>query len=125
MENVREVMAEVMDWRGVRSWLDVPESKLEEISQQSSTEREKSLALVDYWVNTDPDASWEQLAMVLYLKGEEKAAAVMKQYLPQGMCVLSCLLWKLWASKDGDLVNQNENCSSRPENFGNGLSIDL
>ena len=125
MENVREVMAEVGDWGNVGTGLGVPFSKRWEIIQQSSTEREKSLALGDYWVNTDPDASWEKLARVLYQQGEEKAAAVMKQYLQQGMCVLSCLLWKLWASKNGDLVNQNENCSSRPENFGNGLSIDL
>ena len=127
MENVREVMAEVGNWEEVGGLfgLDVPRSKQQEIKQQSSTEREKSLALGDYWVNTDPDASWEKLARVLYQQGEEKAAAVMKQYLPQGMCVLSCLLWKLWSSKDGDLVNQNENCSSRPENFGNCLSIDL
>ena len=93
MENVREVMAEVGDWMEVRH--GVPDSKREEINQQSSTEREKSLALGDYWVNTDPDASWEKLARLLYLCGQEKAAAVMKQYLPQGMCVLSCLLWKL------------------------------
>ena len=95
MENVREVMAEVGDWWWVGDELDVPDSKLEEIRQQSSTEREKSLALGDYWVNTDPYASWEKLARVLYQEGEEKAAAVMKQHLPQGMCVLSCPLWKL------------------------------
>ena len=95
MENVREVMAEVKDWEKVGSFLGVPPSKRREISQQSSTEREKSLALGDYWVNTDPDASWEGLAWALYQKGEEKAAAVVKQYLQQGMCVVSCLLWKL------------------------------
>ena len=67
--------------------LGVPPSKLLQISQQSSTEREKSLALGDYWVNTDPDVSWEKLATVLYKEGEERAVAVMKQYLQQqGMC---------------------------------------
>ena len=86
-------MAEVGDWEKV-GWL-VPYSKLEEIKQQSSTESEKSLALGDYWVNTHPNASWGRLAMELYQAEEEKAAAVVKQYLPQGMCVLSCLLWKL------------------------------
>ena len=95
MENVREVMAEVRDWLEVGNGLGVPPSKLLEIMKQSSTEREKSLALGDYWVNTDPDASWEKLAQVLYKKGNKRALAVMKQYLPQGMCVLSCLLWKL------------------------------
>ena len=86
MENVREVMAEVGNWVEVGSWLGVPVSKRQEIKQQSSTEREKSLALGDYWVNTDPEASWEKLARVLYQVGEERALAVTKQYLQQGMC---------------------------------------
>ena len=86
MENVREVMAEVGNWERVGSLLGVPYSKQQEIKQQSSTEREKSLALGDYWVNTAPDASWEELARLLYRRGEERALAVMKQYLQQGMC---------------------------------------
>ena len=85
MENVREVMAEVGKWEEVGKWLGVPDSKLQEISQQSSTEREKSLALGDYWVNTAPKASWEYLAWVLYQEQEERALAVTKQYLQQGM----------------------------------------
>ena len=90
MENVREVMAEVGDWEKVR-WL-VHDSKQQEIKQQSSTEREKSLALGDYWVNTNPNASWERLATELYEEREERALAVTKQYLQQqqGMCT-SCL----------------------------------
>ena len=71
-------------------WLDVPHSKREEIKQQSSTEREKRSAVGDYWVNTDPNASWEKLAQVLYKCGEksreERALAATKQYLQQGMC---------------------------------------
>ena len=86
MENVREVMAEVGNWWIVGSLLGVPVSKQQEIKQQSSTEREKRLALGDYWVNTDPDASWEKLAMALYREREERALAVMKQYSQQGMC---------------------------------------
>ena len=86
MENVREVMAEVTDWWRVGGWLGVPYSKRQEIMQQSSAKREKSLALGDYWVNTDPDVSWERLARKLYQEGEERAAAVTKQYLQQGMC---------------------------------------
>ena len=96
MENVREVMAEVGYWRGLLSYgtkdgvlvwgLRVPDSKVQEIMKQSSTEREKSLALGDYWVNTDPDASWEKLAILLYQEGEKRGVAVTKQYLQQGMC---------------------------------------
>ena len=86
MENVREVMAEVGDWETVGGLLGVPPSKREEIKQQSSTEREKSIALGDYWVNTVPDASWQRLARVLYYEGEERAVVVIKQYVQQGMC---------------------------------------
>ena len=85
MENVREVMAEVGDWVQVGTSLGVPNSKLNEIKQQSSTDREMCLALGHYWVNTDPDASWKKLAGKLYLYGEKRAQAVVKQYLQQGM----------------------------------------
>jgi len=78
-------MAEVGNWLNVGMWLNVPFSKLQ-IRQQSSTQREKSFALEDYWVNTDPDASWERLARKLYQWGEKGALAVTKQYLQQGMC---------------------------------------
>ena len=88
MENVREVMAEVGDWVEVGSVLGVPDSKRQEIRQQSSTEWERCIALGDYWVNTDPHASWEKLARAVYQRGEKRALAVMKQYLQQGMCVL-------------------------------------
>ena len=87
MENVREVMTEVVgNWEEVGMSLGVPVSKRQEINQQSSTEREKSLAVGDYWVNTAPGASWEKLATLLYHSGEERALAVTKQYLQQGMC---------------------------------------
>ena len=81
-------MAEVGDWVMVGSSFRVPASKLQEINQQSSTEREKYLALGDYWVNTVPGASWEGLSRGLYYCGEERALAVMQQYLQQqkGVC---------------------------------------
>ena len=85
-------MAEVVNWESVGLGLGVPVSKLEEISQQSFSRREKRRALGDYWVNSDPDPSWEKLAKVLYKGGEKRAVAVVKQYLEQGMCVLICLL---------------------------------
>ena len=80
-------MEVVANWEEVARGF-VPVSKQQEINQQSSTEREKSLALGDYWVNTDPDASWERLAWVLYVSGKERALAATKQYLQQeqGMC---------------------------------------
>ena len=86
VENVREVLADVGDWVNVGRCLGVPYFKEREIKQQSSTEREKCLTLVEYWVNASPDASWEGLARVLYHCKEKRALAVTKQYLQQGMC---------------------------------------
>ena len=79
-------MAEVGDCKRVQQVLCIPDSKLEEIYQLSSSEMEKCLSLVEYWVNTAPDASWEELARMLYQKGEERALGVIKQYVQQGMC---------------------------------------
>lgn len=93
VENVTEVMGEVQAWEkvarrdGLRCGLDVPNSKLQEIKQQSSFERDKSCTMGEYWVNTDPDASWLKLAVALYEAGEERAAVMAKQYLPKGMCI--------------------------------------
>lgn len=80
-----EVMEEVGDWESVGSRLDIPKSKLVEIKQQSSTEEEKRCALGEFWVHTAPNSSWERLATALNVKGEESAAAITKQYLPNGM----------------------------------------
>ena len=83
MDSVLEVMGKVQKWWVVGGWLGVPDSKLDEIEEQSM---EQGLALTRYWINTDPDPSWEKLGRALYDSGEERAATVMKQYLPpQGM----------------------------------------
>ena len=93
VENVAEVMGEVGDWERVAqshlltSGLQIPDSKLQEIKQQSSSEKEKSRAVGGYWVNTHPKPSWEKLAEVLYKEGEERALAKTKRYLPNGMCI--------------------------------------
>ena len=92
-------MAEVGDWKLVGVMLGVQESKLEEISQLSSSEREKRLALGDYWVNTAPDASWEIFARLLYQFREEKALAVTKQYLQQGILVAEIGIYILMDSQ--------------------------
>ena len=91
-ENVMEVMGEVVNWQRVaqggpfRHGLCVPNSKLQEIQLQSSSERDRSHSLGVYWVKTDPDASWRKLATALYQSEEEKAVAMTKQYLPKGIC---------------------------------------
>ena len=86
VDSVLEVMGKVRRWEVVGRELDVPDSILDEIKEQSSTEMEKSHQVGRYWVNTHPDPSWEKLGGVLYINGEETAAMMVKQYLPpQGM----------------------------------------
>ena len=86
VDSVLEVMGNVQEWKEVGDWLGVPDSKLNEIKEQSSTEIEKSHEVARYWVNTHPHPSWEELGRVLYQRGEETAAMMVKQYLPpQGM----------------------------------------
>ena len=79
-------MGKVQEWEKVGDELNVPDSKLDEIKVQPSTEIEKSLKVGRYWVNTHPDPSWEKLGEVLYERGEATAAIMLKHYLPpQGM----------------------------------------
>ena len=100
VENVTEVMGEVGDWERVTRGsvyafsreisdftyvLGIPDSKLQEIKQQSYTERDRSRLAGEYWVNTDPRASWRVLGRTLYQEGEETALLMVKQYLPKGI----------------------------------------
>ena len=89
VENVTEVMGEVGDLERVARFLStlgfgVPDSKLQEIKWKSSSKRDRSHLLGQYWV-TDPDTSWRKLASVLYSVGETRALTMVKQYLPKGI----------------------------------------
>ena len=89
VENVTEVMREVGNWKRVMGvfGLGIPDSKLQEVKQQSYTERDRSHLVGEYWVNTHPNPSWTRLADVLYEEGEDSALMMVKQYLPKGMCI--------------------------------------
>ena len=97
VESVREVMAEVGNWEEVATFLKIPDFVRELVKDEASErvggereapEREEGCLMGETWVNADPDASWEWLSMALYhVKSEEKAAAMAKQHLPQGMCI--------------------------------------
>ena len=80
------VMKEVSDWRRVaRSvYVDVPSPVVQRIKDQYTTERENSCATWEWWVNTDPSASWDSLARALYHAGEYEALEKVAQYLPKG-----------------------------------------
>ena len=79
------VMDEIKDLQRVRSLLGVPEHMVDHLS-----EREKKHAVGNYYLQTIPDASWEHLAMSLYVTEEYSAVEKAKQHLPKGM-------WRLCA----------------------------
>ena len=85
-----EVMEEVENWEMVVDdmGLHIPDCKLQEIKQHPSTGREKNFAVVEYWFNTEPFASWKGLAKTLYWKAEERAVAMAMSYLPKGVQLL-------------------------------------
>ena len=73
------IMDEIKDLQGVRSLLGVPDHMVDHLS-----EREKKHAVGNYYLQTIPDASWEHLAMSLYVTEEYSAVEKAKQHLPKG-----------------------------------------
>ena len=80
------VMKEVSDWRRVArsGHVGVPSPVVRRIEDQYTTETEQSCATWEWWVNTDPSASWMDLALALYHEGEDRALEKVSQYLPKG-----------------------------------------
>ena len=71
-------------WGGLLYCLGVPLSVMDEIrkSPSYSTEEEKRIAGLQYYLQTVPGASWERIAGVLWLLEEETALGNVRQYLP-------------------------------------------
>ena len=78
-------MDEIKDLERVRSLLNVPEHLVDHLS-----ERKKKHAVGNYYLQTYPDVSWEDLTQKLYLAEEYSAVEKAKQHLPKGM-------WRLCA----------------------------
>ena len=90
--NVRQVMEVVRQerWRVVGDELAVPDSILDKINAEYSSDNEKMSAVINYVVNIIPEITWEKIAAALYEKDEEKAAERVKPYLhilPGGFCI--------------------------------------
>ena len=75
-------------WRdgevGLLGWLDVPPSVMDDIraSPSHSTEEEKRIAGLQYYLQTIPGASWEKIAEVLWMMEEHTALEEVRQHLP-------------------------------------------
>ena len=71
-------------WDDLAFALQIPISKRDQIEKQFRTPEQRREALVTYWLQVGPNASWEMLAGALYF-WEKNAEAVeaTKDYLPE------------------------------------------
>ena len=68
-------------WEGVLYWGCTPFSYLDEVYTKYTTDKEKTHALADVYVNSRPESSWQHLVQTLYAKGELAAAKEAKSFL--------------------------------------------
>ena len=78
-------MDEIKDLEEARRWLGVPDHVVDHLS-----EREKKHAVSNYYLQTNRDASWEDLTVRLYMAEQYSAVEKAKQHLPKSM-------WRLCA----------------------------
>ena len=64
VENVLAVL-ETHHWRDIGDNLHVPNSKLDAIASENSTDRQRLAAVVRYWILRGPFASWRSLIHIL------------------------------------------------------------
>ena len=69
-----------LDWRKFGRTLYIPDSKLDEISQEYVTDKQRETAVVRYWLLRDPLASWRRIIHELYLDDEEEQADRIHHY---------------------------------------------
>ena len=83
MENVisdEERRREV--WENVLKWYDcTPTSYLDEVYRKYTTDKEKTHALADIYINSRPESSWHHLAQTLYYNGQMEAVKEANSFL--------------------------------------------
>ena len=72
----RKVWEEVLEWDYC-----TPSSYLDEIYTKYTTDKEKTHALADVYVNSRPESSWQHLVQTLYGESELAAAKEAKPFL--------------------------------------------
>ena len=81
--NVTRAMEKVKVDKRRRVWERVlVKGAVEEIYNSHSSEKEKTHACSDVYVNCDPDSSWERLTSVLYEEDETTAVDQARPFLP-------------------------------------------
>ena len=91
INNLRLVTSSVQDWGSLGDYHDglgVPDAVLDEISFNPAnlTEEDKMAAMLQYFLNNVPMASWQKVAGALYYWKEETALQAAKKFLtvPRG-----------------------------------------
>ena len=74
----REVWEKVLEWD-----FTTPFSYLDEVYTKYTTDKEKTHALADVYVNRRPKSSWQYLVQTLYAKDELAAAKEARSFLQQ------------------------------------------
>ena len=87
VNNLRLVTSSVQNWISLGNYhygLGVPPAVLTEISFDPAilTKEDKMTAMLQYFLNNVPMASWQKVAGVLYRWKEEKALQAAKVFLP-------------------------------------------
>ena len=69
---------------GLLAYLGVPDSVQDQIIDSSaySSEEERRMTGIEYYLQTVPGASWGRVAGVLWYLGEHTALEAVRQYLP-------------------------------------------
>ena len=78
VDGALRVVEGVQDWNELGQRLRIPNSRLDEISQLSPSERKK--ALVTYWMENDPFPSWRRLLWALDWIEEKAIADSIRHY---------------------------------------------
>ena len=82
--SVTATLESVGDWFWLGRWLGVPWSVLDVIRDSHRGDRERKVALSEYFVNSVPGASWSTLAGALYRFEERKALRAVRKHLKEG-----------------------------------------
>ena len=89
MSNLNEVLEEVKKVINLKAmclsdYLDIPESKQNEITNQHSNESQRKHAIVEEFINNHPAPSWKLVAEGLYKNKDNRALQIVKQKYLKG-----------------------------------------
>ena len=89
VNNVMKVVEEVEWWSLCGGILNVPSSKKQEIKNECSTDKDRKISAVKWWIMNDPLASWRRITDQLYHYNEDIIADKIRHYCEDvtGMCV--------------------------------------